>query len=516
MRTIKRQALKLNRTKLTSIKALCQAYAREKNHWLDVLNAWKYQALLGTHRQIRDEFINKKYRSHNCLQARHWKLALQDAAETWDKNWKAQFIPIRAKIASHFKQEAERHYAYWLIKGYSQFAEMMQGRVPLPNFEIATTICKKTASFIQRQVKKHKPSKAVVKKARSVKFDSSCYSVFEQNGTQYIKIMTLEKGKRLAIPLYGKGPIEGNITLVLDDQDLFIHVSKELSSKEFQQGPSEAVDFGYSEVMTDTEGKRYGIQFGKILTEASDIRHEKMQKRHRLHAIQKNLAGTIKSANILKYNLGRKKLNKVTKKARSSLEKEINTGINDLLKSKKPSLLITEDLSHCFSYNKPKSVNRKLSLWLRGKLQERIAFKALAEGFCHEQVNPAYGSQTCPQCDFVDRRNRIGDKFKCFYCRHEDVSDRVAALNYFRRYGDKDIGRFMPYRQVKTILLTRFHRRLETGKPVTVPGRTLETASDVDLQTFFEIENLSQPGELPSYRTVNQRAKQNIHVFTRL
>jgi hypothetical protein len=31
--------------------------------------------------------------------------------------------------------------------------------------------------------------------------------------------------------------------------------------------------------------------------------------------------------------------------------------------------------------------------WLKGKLQDRIAFKALAEGFRHEQVNPAYGSQ---------------------------------------------------------------------------------------------------------------------------
>lgn len=514
MRTIKRKALELNRTKLVLIKSLCLAYAKEKNHWLDVVKNWKYQALLGNPRKIRDEFINKKYRSNNGMQARHWKLALQDAVETWDKNWKAQFIPIRSKIASHFKQEAERRYAYWLIKGYSQFAEMMQGKVPLPNFDLEIASCKKIAKYIQRQVKKHRPSKANVKKARSVKFDSNCYSIFEHNGIQYIKIMSLEKGKRIAIPLTGKGPIEGNISLVLDDQDLFIHVSKEIALKKPNSEHIEAVDFGYSEVMTDTKGNRYGAQFGEILTKLSDARHKKMQKRHKLHAIQKKVRNN-KSSNILKYNLGHKKLEKTAKKAKSSLEREINTGINNLLKNANPSILITEDLSHCFTYNKPKSVNRRLSSWLRGKLQDRIAFKALAEGFRHEQVNPAYGSQTCPQCDFVDRRNRVNDKFKCLYCRYEDISDRVAALNYFRRFGDENIGRFVPYSQVKTILLNRFHRRLETGKPVTVPGRTLETVIDVYPQTSFEIGNLLQPEELYSYRAVNQRAKQNKHVFTR-
>ena len=103
---------------------------------------------------------------------------------------------------------------------------------------------------------------------------------------------------------------------------------------------------------------------------------------------------------------------------------------------------------------------------MRGKLEERVAFKALAEGFRHEQVNPAYGSQTCVCCGFVDCKNRSGDKFKCLSCGHEDEADRVAAMNYARRFGDQEIGLYMPYSQVKTILLDRFHRRLETGEPV--------------------------------------------------
>jgi hypothetical protein len=137
----------------------------------------------------------------------------------------------------------------------------------------------------------------------------------------------------------------------------------------------------------------------------------------------------------------------------------------------------------------------------------------LAEGFRHEQVNPAYGSQTCSKCDFVDRKNRTADKFRCLHCRHEDIADRIAAENYARRYGDQQISLYTPYREVKTILLDRFHRRLEAEQSVTVPGRTLETVPGMNPPTPVEIENIIAGRELSHQnQTVNQRAKQNEYV----
>jgi IS605 OrfB family transposase len=242
MRTVKHKALPLNAAKQGNLDELCRAYACEKRYWIQFLQSWTHQAHLDTPRKIRDQMIQQGYHSPYGLQARHWKLALTDAVETWDKYWQALFIKVRSKIACH----------------------------------------------------------------------------------------------------------------------------------------------------------------------------------------------------------------------------------------------ITEDLSHTFVYDKSKKVNRKLSSWLRGKLQDRISFKALAEGFRHEQVNPAYGSQSCPSCEFVDYRNRTGDHFKCLYCGHEGRADRVAALNYARRYGDHEIGQYTPYRQVKTILLGRFHRRLEAEQSVTVPGRTLDTVVEIN------------------------------------
>jgi len=262
--------------------------------------------------------------------------------------------------------------------------------------------------------------------------------------------------------------------------------------------------------MTDTEGVRYGKNFGKLLTKTSDALHEKMQKRNKLHAIHKK---TPQKTTYKKCNLGYQKFNRKKRAARASYEGEINRAINELITSKNPSLLITEDLRHLFTYNNTKVMNRRLSSWLRGKIQERISFKALAKGFRHEQVNPAYGSQSCPECEFVDSKNRIQDRFVCSYCGHEDIADRVAAKNYARRFGDPEIGQYTPYSQVKTILLDRFHRRLEVGQLTTVPGRTLDTVELVHPPP--DRDATMRHSRKRSYlkdRTVTQRAKQDEYV----
>ena len=478
MRTVKRKALSLNVKKQQALADLCRAYTREKQHWLQYFQCWKCQSHLGRPRMLRDEKIKQGYRSSHGLQARHWKLALEDAAETWDKYWQATFVKIRSKI-SHRKDitETERHYAYWLLKGYPQFTFMMQGKSAEPPFSIEPVSRKYIAGYVRRLTKQYKGKPPTVKKARSVRFDANCYDLFEHEGRQYIKLMSLIPGQRIPVPLSGNTIIAGTVTLVISEGSVHLHVPQALKKKKTPRTSLEAVDFGYTEVMTDTQGIRYGTQFGAALTKSSEYRHQKMQKRHKLHAIEKKKKtfNPTHAKRLRKYNLGKKKQYSVIKHFQATLEKEINTAINQLIQTKNPSILITEDLRHTFSYDKSKQMNRKLSSWLRGKIQDRIAFKALAEGFRHEQVNPAYGSQSCPYCEFVDHRNRIKDHFQCLHCGHEDLSDRIAALNYARRYGDREIGQYTPYRQVKTILLDRFHRRLETGQPVTVPGRTLET-----------------------------------------
>lgn len=129
MRTVKRKAVPLNAKKQKVLKELCWAYTREKQLWLQHFQPWKCQPHLGRPRTLRDEMIKQGYRSSNQLQARHWKLALDDAAETWDKYWQSAFVKVRLKI-SHRKalSETERHYEA------SKDERDVTALIPKPNF----------------------------------------------------------------------------------------------------------------------------------------------------------------------------------------------------------------------------------------------------------------------------------------------------------------------------------------------------------------------------------------------
>ena len=516
MRTVKRQTETINAAKRIALEKLVLAYTREKRYWLDLLKSQKYQSQLGAHRQIRDEALKNNYVSSQGLQARHWKLALQDAVETWDKYWEAIFVQARKKIARHIKVENERHYAFWLLVGYKQFTACMAGEAMLPSFPIDLVAAGKICSYVQRTVRRLKGSPPTVKKSRIVKFDANCYEVFEKGNRQYIKLMSLEKGKRIVLPLLGKANITGSLSLLLKKDSIEILVSQEIKSKAMNKtGPVKAVDFGYTEVMTDTENVRYGKNLGSILSKATEDLNQKMIKRNKLHALEKRLrTRDPKTAyKLRKYNLGKHKQQNKLEKVRASVSCEINTAIHQLIRPEKSLIIITEDLSAPFPFNKSKGLNRKLSRWVRGEIQERVVFKALSEGFRHEQVNPAYGSQTCLLCGFVDSKNRKGDVFKCCYCKHEDVADRVAAKNYETRYGDQEIRRDMPPSQVRTILVNRFKRRLETGQPVTVPGTRLDTVQEVcppplSKPCYSRKRAISKTG-----RSLSQRNKTKMRTF---
>jgi putative transposase len=83
-------------------------------------------------------------------------------------------------------------------------------------------------------------------------------------------------------------------------------------------------------------------------------------------------------------------------------------------------------------------------------------------------ANAAYTSKTCPNpdCGYVSRDNRNGDRFHCrnpyWECNWQGDADHVAAINLTTRINDLEIHRFTPHIEVKKILDARFLRRKES------------------------------------------------------
>lgn len=483
MRTVIRHSRPLNDGKWKIISSITRAFASEKDKWLCELARVENIGKVSSDRVQRDILVKSKYVSPFGLQARQWKQALKDGVETLDKNWKALFVEIVPLIMQNANlTKVQKHYCCWALKSYDRLQGILSRCYVVPEFEISRADLRHAGNYLNRTIRRHKGSSPRVRRARSFCLDADMYNVFERDGAQYISIMTLQKHDRLTIPLLGNGKITGNLRIVLDHgrKSVRIHQSVDIKSRWVPDPEvSEAIDFGYTEAFTDSEGKTYGDGLGEVLTTFSDKLNATGKARNKLHSLQKKYreeGKAYKVKNIKTFNLGFQKKDSVRHKAQTSVENKVNNGLNILYKSKRPKVLISEDLRHTFTFDKPKGVNRKLSIWMKGIIQDRTEFKALEGRSLHKQVNPAYGSQTCPECGFLWSLNRKGDKFKCLFCKHEASSDKVAAINYLHRSTDTEISLFVPYGRVREILMERFLRRLECDGLLALPsGLTPET-----------------------------------------
>ena len=66
--------------------------------------------------------------------------------------------------------------------------------------------------------------------------------------------------------------------------------------------------------------------------------------------------------------------------------------------------------------------------------------RILANGIEIEYVNPAYSSQTCSACDYVDKKNRAGETFSCGWCGRALHADVNASRNLRTRRSRPAVG----------------------------------------------------------------------------
>jgi hypothetical protein len=165
-----------------------------------------------------------------------------------------------------------------------------------------------------------------------------------------------------------------------------------------------------------------------------------------------------------------------------------------------------EDLSHLRGKAKSKKISRVCASWARAENEERMAVHAYLGGSEVKTANAAYTSQTCPDpdCGYVLRDNRNGDRFHCrnpyFDCNWQGDADQVAAMNLKSRVDDPLIHRYTPHAEVKKILVDRFLRRLESrrgGAPVS-SGKDGTVAVSSDVHRLSDEPTATAHGRTPS------------------
>ncbi|MBI2568068.1 MAG: transposase [Candidatus Schekmanbacteria bacterium] len=478
-RCVRRLSVPLNRGKWDRIEAVARSYAREKDdHLLDLSSASVFAEVL-SFETARDGLLDAGYTSLANLQGRQWKMAMKDAFETVEKQWASLAVDIRGLVAKQQAwTEAEKHYAYWILMNSHRIATLVAGQAPVPDhFAVSRSEKRRVRSYLRRVIRRQRGRAPRVSRARSFTLDANMYSVFEYAQRQYLSIMSLEPGARIAVPLIGRAAISGNIRIVLDRDRRRVeaHVIQEVVPVKPLEGKPAAVDAGVTEVLTDELGNRYGEGFGKVLGTFSDRVCDKGKKRSKLRSVAKKARdrGDGKKAHRIETrNLGTKKLSASRQRMRAEIERRIDEATNQVLAVRTPAVLVTERLD-IRGKAKSRRLSRMVSRWARKYLKDRVEFTASARGARREQVNASYSSQTCPvpTCGYVHADNRQGDRFQCGHCGYTGEADTVAAINLLARFEDPEIRLLTPKDRVKSILQRRFNARLES-REATVSGRT--------------------------------------------
>jgi IS605 OrfB family transposase len=382
-------------------------------------------------RRIRDAWL-RQGRTFP-VSANTWKETLRDAKGDITANMEAAKVKARRRIRRHTQDKAEQKRLFTALKGNDWVHD----------------------PYLRRMMRKHwKRGHNHTHNQIIVRSDN--YTTFQLSGCTWIKIPSLMKGQRIAIPLNTTVEPTGTLRIIIkDDECIEVHYYIEVEAKQDCGERTLGVDKGYSEVLVDSDGDHHGQKLGQVLTDQSDGLKIKYQRRAKLRALANNTRNPRKRQHIRQFNLGRKKLNRQMDQTHAHIRDIVFQSVHKVVD--KAAVIAAEDLTAPMAGKSfGKNVNRRLASWTKGVIAEALDRVSRRRGSTVVLVNPAYTSQIDSRTGGLDGK-RQGDQF---YCSDGVVlqADQNAARNVLARLYDPDIERFTPFKQVKAILLERTER----------------------------------------------------------
>lgn len=268
----------------------------------------------------------------------------------------------------------------------------------------------------------------------------------------WIRLSALEKRNPIYIPLkknsYAES-LEGEylkfIQIVEKDGSIQIKRVKSLKVRQYiSETESIAIDLGLNPLFATDRGDLLGRNFLKTLTEFD------RKITNRMRFLQKN---NIRPRSDKKYC-------KLIENLRSYLKNEINRILNRIVETYKPATIIIEKLNFQ-SPELSKKMNRLIQNFGKKYIREKLnRFKELFSIKIIE-VNPAYTSQECSSCGYIDSGNRKDtETFRCKACNSKINAQVNGARNISKRSSLAEVSLHTPKKRVLQILVNHYLERL--------------------------------------------------------
>lgn len=215
----------------------------------------------------------------------------------------------------------------------------------------------------------------------------------------WFKLSTLEKGKRITIPCkrhspfvkaISKGTLRKSAKILVNNYSAYLLLYVELPEKKSENTQKIGIDLGLKNSVVTSDGVFLG----------QSVQEVRRRTKHR-----KYLQG---------YSAQKQEWFRVAKQLASDYQQ---------------TDFVVEDLFFKGREERSKSFRRKYNTWAYKTLARKLESLGQTEGFKVIRVNPAYTSQSCPACFFIDKGNRKGEDFKCLQCAHTEHADVVGAKN---------------------------------------------------------------------------------------
>ncbi len=322
-----------------------------------------------------------------------------------------------------------------------------------------------------------------------VKLEPSEDSTFDY----WLQVATLEKGSPLRIPVklaaYHKKVLTDralNTSVALHKRKgtwwLTLSFDEEPPQRTEAEASRVGVDVGIANFLTTSDGKAYGTFHGKLAQ-----KHKRDREKRRCKA---KLRACLEKQGVPKDRLPSTS-SETSQRLSRQVKQDINQAVNAMLKDHPDARIIYEDLSVSSMRFKAKQMNAYLYASQLGHIPDQLAWACARRGQAAHTVNPAYSSQECPRCHYVDRANRPTQKtFCCVVCGYRAHADHKAAGTLALRWGDTELAECRGLAAIKALLVQRHEEWKKNQQRVKGNGPPLQLSLWDHPEEFLETSHM--------------------------